>query len=142
MIPYSLSLRGNPADPDMPKRAYANAQSREVLDINKFAAHITSHGCVYSRADITAILTMAVDCIKEQILAGNSVVLGELGKFTARITSKGAKDFESFNAATNIRKVNIRWYPGKSLLNLKDAATFERVLTKEGEAEAKKNAYQ
>lgn len=141
MIPYSLSLRSNPMDIEQPKKAYANAQARQVLDINQFAAHITSHGCVYSRGDIAAILTMAVDCIREQVLAGNAVVLGDLGKFTARISSKGAKDFESFNTQSHIRKVNVRWVPGRTFQNLKEEATFERVLTLEGAANAKKEAY-
>ena len=34
----------------------------DVMTIEKFAKHITSHGSVYSRADISAILYMAVDC--------------------------------------------------------------------------------
>ena len=47
-------------DVDAAKKAYASAQYAEVMDINRFAEHIASHGCVYKRADIVAILTMAV----------------------------------------------------------------------------------
>lgn len=141
MIPYSLTMRSNPADREQPQKAYANAQSRQILDINQFAAHITGHGCVYSRGDIAAILTMAVDCIKEQILAGNAVQLGDLGKFSARLTCKGAPSFEEFNSQAHIRKVNVRWAPGTLFKNLKDEAVFERVLTKDDLASAKKKAY-
>lgn len=134
-------MRGNPGDPDMPKRAYANPQSEGVLDINAFAKHITDHGSVYSRADVAAILTQAVDCIKELVLLGYAVELGELGKFSASIKSKGAKDFESFNPASNIRKVTVKWSVGAGLKNLKDVATFKRVLTREEDAAAKKEKY-
>ena len=43
------------------QNAYAIAQYADVMTIEKFARHISSHGCVYSRADISAILYMAVD---------------------------------------------------------------------------------
>ena len=51
------------------------------MDINRFAEHIASHGCVYKRADIVAILTMAVDCMREQLLGGQKIQLGDLGGF-------------------------------------------------------------
>ena len=45
-------MRSNPMDVDAAKKAYASAQYAEVMDINRFAEHIASHGCVYKRADI------------------------------------------------------------------------------------------
>ena len=68
MINYSISLRANPSDQDAPKKAYANAQYSQVMTLDKFCYHIASHGCVYSRADIQAILILAVDCLREQLL--------------------------------------------------------------------------
>ena len=50
------------------QKAYAIAQYSEVMNIEKFARHISTHGCVYSRADISAILYLAVDCMREQLL--------------------------------------------------------------------------
>ena len=70
MINYSIVMRGNPTDKTVAKKAYASAQYSEVMDINRFAEHIASHGCVYKRSDIVAILTMSVDCMREQLLAG------------------------------------------------------------------------
>lgn len=64
MVNYSIVMRSNPMDADAAKKAYASAQYSEVMDINRFAEHIASHGCVYKRADIVAILTMAVDCMR------------------------------------------------------------------------------
>ncbi len=46
------------------QNAFAISQYTDVMTIEKFAKHITSHGSVYSRADISAILYMAVDCIE------------------------------------------------------------------------------
>ena len=41
------------------QNAFAISQYTDVMTIEKFAKHITSHGSVYSRADISAILYMA-----------------------------------------------------------------------------------
>ena len=64
---------------------------RQVMDINRFAEHIASHGCVYKRADIVALLTMAVDCMREQLLGGHKIQLGDLGDFSISINSIGAE---------------------------------------------------
>ncbi|UYV11186.1 DNA-binding protein, partial [Phocaeicola dorei] len=50
MVNYSIVMRSNPMDVDAAKKAYASAQYAEVMDINRFAEHIASHGCVYKRA--------------------------------------------------------------------------------------------
>lgn len=85
MINCSIVMRVNPLDKEAPKKAYACAQSTKTMDINQFAEHISTHGCVYSRADIAAILTMAVDCMRENILEGVLIKLGDLGDFSAAI---------------------------------------------------------
>lgn len=135
MINYSLVMRGNPGDPDMPKRAYAVAQYQEVMDINSFASHISSHGCVYSRADITAILTLAVDCIRELMLKGQKVQLGDLGAFWVSLRSKGAKSLADFVATANIRKVKVCWTPGKLFQDLKSDAHFNQVPSRKEQAQ-------
>ena len=38
------------------QNAFAISQYTDIMTIEKFAKHITSHGSVYSRADISAIL--------------------------------------------------------------------------------------
>ncbi len=139
-INYSLSMMGNPSDPAAAKRAYAHAQAKTVLDINGFAEHIVSHGCVYSKGDIVGILTIAVSCIKENLLAGNAIELGELGKFYISLKSIGARTFDDFTAQ-NIKKVSAKWTPSQELKNLRNKAEFERVLTKKADAEAKKDTY-
>ena len=74
------------------QKAFAVAQYAEVMDIEKFAKHISSHGSVYSRADISAILYMTVDCMREQLLEGKKIRLGDLGDFSILLSSKGAED--------------------------------------------------
>ena len=72
MLNYSIAMRSNPIDKGAPKKAYATSQYSEVMNINQFAEHIASHGSVYKRSDVAAILTMAVDCLREQLLEGKN----------------------------------------------------------------------
>ena len=81
-INYSLALRSNPSDLDATPKYHATPQVTDVLDINQFAQHIADHGCVYSRADIQAILTMAVGCdyqvrvnLSEKIVATSTLLM-------------------------------------------------------------------
>ncbi len=55
------------------QNAFAISQYTDIMTIEKFAKHITSHGSVYSRADISAILYIAVDCMRDASRARKSV---------------------------------------------------------------------
>ena len=56
------------------QNAFAISQYTDIMTIEKFAKHITSHGSVYSRADISAILYIAVDCMREMFLRARRFV--------------------------------------------------------------------
>ena len=115
------------------QNAYAIAQYADVMTIEKFARHIATHGCVYSRADISAILYMAVDCMREQLLEGKKIRLGDLGDFSVSLTSKGAKDAKSFSAQ-NITGVNVVWDCGQEFKNLLADAEFNLVASRSAQA--------
>ena len=93
------------------KNAFAVSQYSDVMTIEKFAKHISSHGSVYSRADISAILYITVDCMREQLLEGKKIRLGDLGDFSILLSSKGAEDADKFTAQ-NITDVKVQWEPG------------------------------
>lgn len=115
------------------QNAYAVAQYAEVMTIEKFAKHISTHGCVYSRADISAILYMAVDCIREQLLEGKKIRLGDLGDFSVSLTSKGAETADKFSAQ-NITGVNVVWDCGTEFKNLINDAEFNLVASRNAQA--------
>ena len=125
---------------DAAKKVYARAQVNDTLDINKFARHIADHGSVYSRADVQSILIQMVDCMREQLVLGNKVVLGELGAFSISLSSKGADSFEEFST-NNIREVNVVWSPGEAFVNLRndEKAEFEEVGSRKEQAELLKD---
>ncbi len=115
------------------QNAYAMAQYSDVMTIEKFARHISSHGCVYSRADISAILYLAVDCMREQLLEGKKIRLGDLGDFSVSLSSKGAESADRFSAQ-NITGVNVVWDCGKEFRNLINDAEFNLVASRSTQA--------
>ena len=115
------------------QNAFAISQYTDVMTIEKFAKHITSHGSVYSRADISAILYMAVDCMREMLLEGKKIRLGDLGDFSLLLGSKGAEAADKFTAQ-NITQVKVQWEPGKEFKNLLDDAEFNLVASRSAQA--------
>ena len=127
MLDYSVSARYNPMEKNEPARYYASAQTNNVMNLEQFAKHIANHGSVYRRADIAAVLTMAVDCLREMLLNGTKVQLGDLGNFYVTFSSEGALTANEFNPDIHIKKVNVNWERGIDFLNLKEDATFNQV---------------
>ena len=122
------------ANTELQTKAYAVAQYSDIMTIEKFAKHIATHGCVYSRADISAILYMAVDCMREQLLDGKKIRLGDLGDFSVSIVSKGADTADKFNAAAHITAVNVNWDCGQEFKNLLADAEFNLVASRSAQA--------
>lgn len=115
------------------RKSYAIAQSSGVMNIDKLAKHIASHGSVYKRADIAAVLCMATDCIREQLLEGKRVRLGDLGDFSITLTSNGS-DTPDDVIEKNITGVNVNWNCGKNFKNLLDDAEFNLVASRSAQA--------
>ena len=94
---------------------------------------VSPHGSVYSRADISAILYIAVDCMREMLLEGKKIRLGDLGDFSLLLTSKGAEDADKFTSQ-NITGVKVQWEPGQEFKNLRDDAEFNLVASRSAQA--------
>ena len=137
-IPYSLVLRQvQPGKPKEGNKTFPTAQSRQVLDLTAMAAHMTSHSSKYDKGDIMAVVTQLASCIREQLLLGNKVNLGDLGSFYVSLDSKSAPNAESFSTSM-IKRVNVRWSPSGNLSGLEKEASYEYVGTRESQAEARK----
>ena len=129
MINYSVAVRPNRGkdSAEYPKKAYAALQLTDTVTLEEFATHIADHGSVYSRGDVYAILCQEVDCLREMILEGKKVMLGDLGAFYPAVRSVGANSAAEFTTS-NIKRLTVNWARGQSLSNMVDEATF-RVTT-------------
>ena len=143
MIDYSISVKSS--KPGTKKadvketKAYGQAQIRKKLTLEEFAAHIREHGCVYDKGDIAAIITKTIRCLREQLLLGNSIVLGDLGTFAPTLKTKGATLAEDFSTA-NILAVNVKWTKSRDFkgTELRKDAEFNLVGTRSQQAETSK----
>lgn len=116
-------------------KAYGTAQIHNKLSFDQFCEHVSEHNSPFSKGTIQGILTDAVSCIREQLLAGNSVQLGALGTFRVELSTEGADTTEEFGAA-NIKEVNVCWTPGKNFRNLREEAQFQLVPTRKMQDDA------
>ena len=115
MIYYSLTTRAvNPGDAESDKKVYAVAQSRETLNLEKIAVHMSSHNSVFSTGTIFGLLTDAERCMTEHLVNGALLDLGTMGKFRITLSSEGAESTEKFTTA-HIKSANVRWTPSKKI---------------------------
>lgn len=115
------------------QKVFAVAQYAEVMDLSKFAKHISTHGCVYGHADINAVPNIAVDHIREELLEGKKIRLGALGDFYITLSSNGVADASTFTAQ-NITDVKVQWEPGPDFKNLINEAEFNLVAPRSAQA--------
>ena len=76
---------------------------------------------------------MAVDCMREMLLEGKKIRLGDLGDFSVLLGSQGAESADKFTAQ-NINQVKVQWEPGKEFKNLLDDAEFNLVASRSAQA--------
>lgn len=134
-IQYSVAMMANPMKPEEAKKAYANLQLTGNVDINELAEHITEHNSVFSKGTIVGILTELGVCMRELILQGYKILLGEIGTFAPAISSEGAETKEDFSA-TNIKTMGINFQPGIAFDNLRRDAQFQKTITRKAAAAA------
>ena len=139
MINYSIVIRsttpGVKTEDITETKAYGVAQISEILSINDFAQHIAQHGSLYGRDVIQGVLVKMVDCMRELLLEGKKIQLGELGSFSVGLSTKGAPTAALFTAE-NIKKVNVNWDRGKLFENLIEDATFQLVPSRKAQEDA------
>ena len=137
-IPYSLTLKmAKPGEPEGGNKTYPVAQFREVMNLSDMAKHMSSHSSKYDKGDVMAVATQLTSCIREQLLLGNKVQLGDLGAFSVSLVSSAADNAESFSTAL-IKQVKVRWEPSSEFKDLLNEASFEYVGTRKAQAEARK----
>lgn len=128
---------GTTADKVTKKKVYAHLQSDKSMNLDDLSEHMATHHSGFSAGAVLGILKDMVDCIREQLLNGCNIVLGDLGKFSLQAKSDGTTSASDFTAQ-NITKLNMRFTPGKKFNgeDLRKDAEFQLVATREGQATA------
>ena len=110
------------------KRYTANLQTTGIMSLDDFAGHMADHDCKYNKGDIYSVLTQAASCVREMLLEGHKVSLGDLGVIAPKIKQYASKTREEFTSS-NITDLYAKITIGKALKDMRKDATFENVPT-------------
>ena len=128
-IKYSISERTVKwGDHAGEKRYTANLQTTGIMSLDEFAEHMADHDCKYNKGDIYSVLTQAAICIREMLLSGAKISLGDIGVISPKIKQKAAKNRDEFSA-NNITDLYAKITIGKALKDMRPDASFENVPT-------------
>ena len=136
MINYSLVARSNPADMAASKKIYALAQYSDIVELDQFAEHMAKNNSPFSKGTLMGILTDAVSCLRELLLEGRRVKLGDMGTFAVQLNSSGADSAELFSTS-QITAVKAQWTKSDKFADLLTEAQFNYVATREAQANAR-----
>ena len=70
------------------------------MNFEEFVDHISSHNSPYSRGTVHGVMMDMLDCLKELILDGKSVRLGDLGLFSIGMSSRGEVSRDKVTSAS------------------------------------------
>ena len=79
---------------------YATVVTDREMNFEEFVDHISSHNSPYSRGTVHGVMMDMLDCLKELILDGKSVRLGDLGLFSIGMKSHGELTRDKVSAAS------------------------------------------
>lgn len=106
----------------------------EILTYEEFIEHLAAHNTSFTEGTFQAVLTDTMNCLRELLLLGKAVRLGDMGIFSLGAITEGtetAKDIDKehktgFHVA-NIKGLRVNWYLGKKFnaQDLFDKATFK-----------------
>lgn len=123
-VKYTITARGNPQNPDAPKKYYPVAKSTGETTLPKLAERAAEMSTL-SSVDLAAALEALLTVIPRELAAGNIVRLGDFGSFSLRVRSEGSET-EDGVSSRNITKTIAGFRPGKRFTKELDAIEFEK----------------
>ena len=111
MIKYTLISRKNPLTKEI--QWHGNAVPVTPIMLDQIAEEISSQ-CTLTAHDIKAVISALEEVNFKHLRNGESVRLGDLGSFHARLASKGAVSEEDFTVE-NFRGIKVRFVPSSKL---------------------------
>ena len=107
ILKYKMVPRRHPQNKNEQPKWYAKAVQDRTIDFEDLVTHMSEHNSPYSRGVIHGVLTDMLDCVKELVLDGKSVRLGDLGLFSVGLKTTGARVREKWSVAANVLGVTL-----------------------------------
>ncbi|MDR2125676.1 MAG: HU family DNA-binding protein [Prevotellaceae bacterium] len=116
---YKVLEKGNPGNPDAPKKQYAGAVNAGKFTLKQLAKEIAGRSSL-TRGDVENVLNNFIDELPIFLKLGLSVKLGDFGTLRLNIVSEGVDTGKKFTT-DNIKGVKVIFTPGVELKeSLKD----------------------
>ena len=107
ILKYKMVTRRHPQNPSEQPKWYAKSVQDRTIDFEGLVTHMSEHNSPYSRGVIHGVLTDMLDCVKELVLDGKSVRLGDLGLFSVGLKTRGAKTRDKWTVASHVQGVTL-----------------------------------
>ena len=89
MIELYLSKVTENSESEQAGKMYARVRYKQTMDLHDMAHHMAEHNTAFSEGLIVGVLTDFVKCVREMVLNGNTVKVGNLAIFKATVESNG-----------------------------------------------------
>ena len=89
MIELYLSKVTENSETETAGKMYARVSYKQSMDLHDMAHHMAEHNTAFSEGLIVGVLTDFVKCVREMVLNGNTVKVGNLAIFKATVESNG-----------------------------------------------------
>jgi len=123
-VKFNVVERGNPSNPDAPKKFYPSIQSTGRMTLRELAER-ASQMSTLSTTDMMAAIESFLTIVPRELAKGNIVELGAFGNFWLRATTEGAETAETVRA-DQISTVLPRFNPGKEFKRTLDSIEFNK----------------
>ena len=121
---YNKVQRANPSDPDAPKKWYPVLKSVGKMEVDEVARLIADETTLNPKEAEMALAQLEKVLINA-LLNGQTVSIGSWGSFQLTISADGAAT-EKEAGPSKIRKVNVRFQPGRTLKEAIAKAAFRQ----------------
>ena len=89
MIELYLSKVTESSETETAGKMYARVSYKQAMELHDMAHHMAEHNTAFSEGLIVGVLTDFVKCVREMVLNGNTVKVGNLAIFKATVESNG-----------------------------------------------------
>ena len=89
MIELNVYKNNNALQPQAYNKWYPHVDTKEQINIDGLARHMSEHNSPYSAGCIAGVLKDMVSCIRELTLMGNSVKIDDLAIFKCSVEGNG-----------------------------------------------------
>ena len=110
---YKVIERGNPLQPNAPKKQYASPVNAGKLTIKDFAKEIAGRSSL-TRGDVENVLSNFLEELPTFLKVGLSVKLGDFGTMRLNLQSEGVDVGQKYDA-TKIKGVKVIFTPSSEL---------------------------